>query len=431
VERQIQAVQVPLPRGQGAPAVYCAWCSVRCVLDDLAALGAEGEASRRGLSFEEWDQRLRDQLPAALQSVGEFDLTSPAAQRVLEEQGAERVRVPAGFRVAECVLRRVVPEEEYERELQDLAAARLAVERVRNDERIADATEQARAEQALAAIENERLRSLLTVEEQARPASERLKVYDELLSAPGRGPWLTRRTFWIGVAALGAAVVLAPLLVRMLLPTGPAFPLALYWHGFGQRLQGGTWTEFHVEDGTTMFDGDQFRLHFVPTADCHAYILCFNAEGSVTQLFPNPAIQRGNSCRAGQEVQVPDGVNWFTLNDSTGTETLWLVGSHEPLPALDEKLVLIARGEGGTGTVEAIRAEIERIENQNQPGEDGEVRTPGGLLVRGVEIQPDRRVSHATLKSGRQVEGAMHFASGKATVVHRIQFAHRHPRERP
>ena len=50
-------------------------------------------------------------------------------------------------------------------------------------------------------------------------------------------------------------------------------PLALYWHGFGQRLDGGRWAEFNVQDGVTMYSGDQFRLVFSPSADAYAYIV--------------------------------------------------------------------------------------------------------------------------------------------------------------
>jgi len=123
-------------------------------------------------------------------------------------------------------------------------------------------------------------------------------------------------------------------------------PLALHWYGFGQRQEGGAWREFRVQDGMTMFDGDQFRVAFSPTADCHVYVLMFNADGAASQLFPNPAIQQGALCRGGQTCEIPDGINWFTLDDKGGTETLYLIASYD----LQTDLQALAKAAGSAGS---------------------------------------------------------------------------------
>lgn len=206
-------------------------------------------------------------------------------------------------------------------------------------------------------------------------------------------------------------------------------PLALHWYSLGQRLEGDDWRAFQVQDGVTMRDGDQFRVYFLPSADCYVYIVCFNVDGTVTSLFPNPAIQQGGFCKGGQKVQVPDGVNWFTLDDKTGTETLFLVASYDPLT--DLQALMKKAQDAPVETGKQVQRQIASVQEQNRPDSTGTIRTRSGIVVRNVALKADRRFASAQLASGKTVEANMEFLPGGATVVQRIQFVHGHPDAKP
>jgi hypothetical protein len=200
-------------------------------------------------------------------------------------------------------------------------------------------------------------------------------------------------------------------------------PLAVYWHGFGQRLDAGRWTEFIVQDGATLYSGDQFRIVFSPNADAYAYVVSIDPQQQVSVLFPHAAIGMDNHVRAGESYEVPDGLNWFTLDERTGTEILYVVASYDPIhdlealfrprsdasPAVPGAAQVVAR----LGSLDGLRAGDRPIPTER-----------GRVIVRGVEIRPDRRIAGATLTDGKQVTRDMQFEVGGSRVVKRILVHH-------
>jgi hypothetical protein len=238
------------------------------------------------------------------------------------------------------------------------------------------------------------------------------------LAASIIGVWTWRR------AATPAAV--SPPAVERSAAVAPASsrqlaPLALYWYAFGQRASAGAWEEIVVRDGATMRSGDQFRLVISPSADCFAYVVSLNADGSTSVLFPHAAIGADNRLRAGERYEIPDGLNWFTLDDSTGVETLYLLADYDPVHDL-ESLLREAAERSAAGERERVAAQLARLE---RPSPSGELRTADDRIVlRGIEIRPDGRTASATLASGRAIEREMHFAGGDIRVVKRIRIVH-------
>jgi hypothetical protein len=254
-------------------------------------------------------------------------------------------------------------------------------------------------------------------------------------------PRMRRRRWTTGSVVVGA--VLLALLVGWFAsrprdsagtPVGPNSasatrlpPLALYWYGFGQRMQDGAWREFAVQDGMTMHDGDQFRLVFSPSADCYAYVLAVDPAGQTSVLFPNEAIRQSNQCQANRHYEIPDGVNWFTLDETTGSEMVYLVASYDPLDNVEQALgPSPGPPSGGPG-----ESRIEIALRSLEAGQPAEPRTRDGrpIDVRGVTIKSDERLAKAQLADGRQASQVMEFVLGNVHVVKRIRFEHRPPRQ--
>jgi hypothetical protein len=188
-------------------------------------------------------------------------------------------------------------------------------------------------------------------------------------------------------------------------------PLALYWYGFAQgERPGNGWTDFRLYDGMTMYSGDQYRIVFSPTQDCYVYLLGASGDDPIALLFPNEKIGRDNRCRANQNHVIPDGQNWFTLDEQTGNETLYLLASYDRLTPREVEFVAKNRPPDNRG--------------RDHRG-NGELRTRGGdVISRGSTLKPSRRIAYAQLKSGAKSEREMTLIAGGVNVVEAIRFRH-------
>jgi hypothetical protein len=200
-------------------------------------------------------------------------------------------------------------------------------------------------------------------------------------------------------------------------------PLALYWHGFGQRLDAGRWTEFIVQDGATLYSGDQFRIVFSPNADAYAYVVAIDPQQQVSVLFPHAAIGMDNHVRAGERYEVPDGLNWFTLDERTGIETLYVVASYDPIQDLEALFRLRPGAPSAAPAAAQVVARLGSLDGLHA-GDEPISTERGRVVVRGVEIRSDRRVAGAILTGGQQVTHDMQFEAGGSRVVKRILVHH-------
>jgi hypothetical protein len=194
----------------------------------------------------------------------------------------------------------------------------------------------------------------------------------------------------------------------------PLPPLALYWQGFVHTNRQGQDLEVRLKDGMTLYSREQYKLVLSPTADCFLYVIGVDKTGP-TLLFPHAEIALGNRCRANTEYQLPDGTNMYTLDHQTGTETVYLVASHERLTELEALLAPAARGE--PDTVAKIEGLVRALEE----------RSADGIRTRGQTIEPDHRLAKTRLPNGAQVAEAMAFNPGVGYVVHRVRFEHKAP----
>jgi hypothetical protein len=232
---------------------------------------------------------------------------------------------------------------------------------------------------------------------------------------PVAGSWIGRN-HWAVVAMVLVGLVLAGAFGMATL-TGwwsgqnELPPLALYWYGFAQgERPGNGWTDFRLYDGMTMYSGDQYRIVFSPTHDCYVYLLGASGDDPSALLFPNERIRQDNRCRANRNYVIPDGHNWFTLDEQAGNETLYLVASYDRLTAREVDFV----------------AKNRPPDNRDRDHRgNGEVRTRGGELIsRGSTIGLSRRIAHAQLKSGAKLEREMALITGGVNVVEAIRFRH-------
>jgi hypothetical protein len=136
----------------------------------------------------------------------------------------------------------------------------------------------------------------------------------------------------VRIGKAGVRKELAALASRAGAKSGPgkttAVEAALVYRGEDGRLR-------QVHEGMTLTSKHLYGLYLRPAQDCYAYIYQVDSQGTVARLFPNADFHTGgNFLREGEERWVPNDTRLFELDETNGTETIYIVASRRDLPAL-------------------------------------------------------------------------------------------------
>ena len=95
-----------------------------------------------------------------------------------------------------------------------------------------------------------------------------------------------------------------------------------------------------IKEGDTLYSNDFCRISFELDKNAYAYILYYDSKGTLEQLYPDPKVLKPLKVMAKTTYVIPPGEDsWFQLDEQTGTETVFMVASEEPLSNLKEVLV--------------------------------------------------------------------------------------------
>jgi len=105
-------------------------------------------------------------------------------------------------------------------------------------------------------------------------------------------------------------------------------PLTLRMNLIGQRKEvDGSYTEILVREGSMLPSRDNFQVHFETTSPAFIYILLYDSQSKASQLFPDPKIDQPNFVEGGRNIAIPGENFWFWLDESPGTETVYVIAS--------------------------------------------------------------------------------------------------------
>jgi len=100
-----------------------------------------------------------------------------------------------------------------------------------------------------------------------------------------------------------------------------------------------------IKDGDVMKDGrgnaaagDKFRIMFRPNTDGYVYVIAIDGSGWAQGIFPPPTSPLANPVKAGEQYVLPEGNNWFSLDQYKGIETIFFVASQEKRQDIEEIL---------------------------------------------------------------------------------------------
>lgn len=88
---------------------------------------------------------------------------------------------------------------------------------------------------------------------------------------------------------------------------------------------------FELKPGGVLKSGDYFRIQLNTDKDAYVWVLLYDSSGEVSELFSDKII-------AGGVLALPDENSGFQLDTHTGTETLLVLASKEPIEDFDEKM---------------------------------------------------------------------------------------------
>ena len=94
--------------------------------------------------------------------------------------------------------------------------------------------------------------------------------------------------------------------------------------------------EFQVERGGEIASGNYFRFQVTIDNDAFVYVVFQDSSGAIQSM-------EAGFVAGGTKLSLPDGDNWFHLDDNTGTEKLYLVASNEQIDGFNGKVEKLKR----------------------------------------------------------------------------------------
>jgi hypothetical protein len=112
-----------------------------------------------------------------------------------------------------------------------------------------------------------------------------------------------------------------------------------------------------IKEGDTLYSNDFCRISFELDKNAYAYIFYYDSTGTLEQLYPDPKVLEPLKVMAKTTYVIPPGDDsWFQLDDQTGTETVFMVASEEPLDNLKEVLVSL-QGSSREEVLETLKSQ--------------------------------------------------------------------------
>jgi len=94
-----------------------------------------------------------------------------------------------------------------------------------------------------------------------------------------------------------------------------------------------------LKEGDTLYSNDYCRINFKLARDAYAYVVYYDSKGRLHQLYPDPALSIPHKVRGNRKYTIPpEEGNWFKLDDSIGTETVFVLASDKPISGLKETI---------------------------------------------------------------------------------------------
>ena len=116
-----------------------------------------------------------------------------------------------------------------------------------------------------------------------------------------------------------------------------------------KTIRNGAVTLLPIHDGDIMRDGrgnpqagDKFRIMFRANIDCYVYVIAIDGSAWAQGVFPPPGNPFANPVSEGKQYVIPEGDNWFSLDQFKGIETIFFVASQQKRDDIETIMTRIA-----------------------------------------------------------------------------------------
>ena len=118
-----------------------------------------------------------------------------------------------------------------------------------------------------------------------------------------------------------------------------------------------------IDRDTRLQSGDKLKMLVALEKKCFVYVIYRDASEDIFLLFPYASAQSERDYKLHDTYYIPQGDNWFELDQNTGTETFYLIASNQRLSGLENFLTAYesATPQNKTAQADHIIREIRKI----------------------------------------------------------------------
>jgi len=141
---------------------------------------------------------------------------------------------------------------------------------------------------------------------------------------------------------------------------------AFNW-AFVKRAADGSPAPIDFKERVSIAPGDLFKIHVQPIRGAFIYLFLHDAQGDLQTLFPQSFELFGGSAYLNTRYFVPEGENWFTLDNAKGTERFYLIASSDRLRKLESLVRSYDKASAGAKAAarQAVLDEIARVRREH------------------------------------------------------------------
>lgn len=171
-----------------------------------------------------------------------------------------------------------------------------------------------------------------------------------------------------------------------------------------KKAPDGSLEEVPIGDDSPLNAGDLFQIKFKASRDSYVYVINIDSRGRVFPAFPNN--EKGildNHLAAGEQYTLPAPGLYYQLDDNPGPETLYFIGSLEPM--------------------RDISFIVENISQSGGKGDDSQALR--GLLDTRSTARGISRITESSDSDGILADKAGKILEGYGSLVRKTIFRHR------
>ncbi len=131
-------------------------------------------------------------------------------------------------------------------------------------------------------------------------------------------------------------------------------------------------------DEIVLTQKDPYYLIVHSSEKCFLYLFQLQSSGELAKLFPNSRYVPTSNPVPGGPIRIPDGSDWFYLDDVPGTETLYLLASRWRQEGLETLVGRLESEENAKKKKEIIETILSRMEREEQATD----RVPGLVFAK-------------------------------------------------